>query len=88
MTDEADYWAALPDEMRTKLSEIAWRYLRMRVVPDRETALELLAWQQLENEVLEAHNQWLEKVKTRIERSGLEWTRENLLRYCRLREHE
>lgn len=78
----ADYWDGLPDELRAKLSEIAWRYLRLRVVPDRETALELFAWQRLEIEALEAHNQWLAKVRSAVERHGREWNRANFLNWA------
>ncbi|VBA61226.1 hypothetical protein [Mycobacterium attenuatum] len=78
----ADYWADLPEELRAKLNEIAWRYLRLRVAPDLGTALELFAWQRLEIDVLEAHNQWLAKVRSAVEREGGEWNRENFLHWA------
>lgn len=84
----ADYWDGLSEGMRNKLSEIAWRYLRLRSVPDRETALELLAWQQLDVEVTDAYGQWLTEVKSWVEAAGLAWTHANMLLYCQLREHE
>jgi hypothetical protein len=56
--------------------------------PDREILWQLLQWQRLEIEVLEDHGEWLAKVKAAVERSGREWTHENFLRYCQLRECE
>ncbi|GJO30003.1 hypothetical protein NJB1507_37740 [Mycobacterium marinum] len=79
----SDYWSDMSASMRAKLSAIAWRYLRLKSVPDAATALELVAWQQLECEILEAHNTWLRRVKRAIESSGCEYTRESFLQYCR-----
>jgi hypothetical protein len=84
----ANYFAELPPEAQHKLAEIAWKYLRLPSIPDAATALEVMALQQLENEVLEAHNAWLRKAKDTVERSGREWNRETFLRYCQLRECE
>ncbi|MFV1504010.1 hypothetical protein [Mycobacterium kansasii] len=85
---EADYWAGLQHGMRAKLTEIAWRYLRLETIPDHETAVQLLALQQLDIEVMEAHNRWLERVKAKVEAAGLPWTHENMLLYCQLGEVE
>lgn len=57
-------------------------------IPERDTAIELMAWQSLEADLLEAHTEWLSRVKARCEKSGREWTRENFLRIVQLREHE
>jgi hypothetical protein len=84
----ANYFAELPPADQRKLAEIAWKYLRLTSIPDAATALEVMALQQLESEVLEAHNAWLRKAKATVERSGREWNRETFLRYCQLRECE
>ncbi|KAA1248197.1 hypothetical protein F0Q45_21970 [Mycobacterium simiae] len=76
------YWDELPDDQRALLSKLAWRYLRRRTIPDHETACELLAWQQLDIEITDAHGRWLEKVKAEVEQSGQQWTHANMLRYC------
>lgn len=79
----SDYWSDISAPMRAELSAIAWKYLRLKSVPDAATALELFAWQQLECEIREAHSAWLETVKRAIESSGCEYTRESFLQYCR-----
>lgn len=90
-----DYFADLPDEDRAAIAELAAKYLplipgceQLREIPDETTLWQLIAWQRIEIEVLEAHADWLAKVKAAIERSGRQYTRENFLRYCALREHE
>jgi hypothetical protein len=92
-----DFFAGLPpdDAMQAKLAKIARKYLPLipgadpeAPIPDRETVLELMEWQQLEIEVLEANNAWLRKTKAAVERTGREWNRENFLRHCELRECE
>jgi hypothetical protein len=83
-----DDFAGLPESTQAKLAEAAWKYLRLPSIPDAESALKVLACQQLEIEVKEAHIEHLEKTKTKVEQSGREWNRENYLRYCSLREHE
>lgn len=82
-----DYFGELPLDDRSVMAELAWKYLRLPSIPDRRTALEVLAWQRLDTEVTEAHAAWLEKAKSTVERSGREWNLENL-RYCLLLEDE
>lgn len=56
-------------------------YLGRDTVADRQTALELLALQQLDVDISDAHNRWLEKVRAAVEGDGWEWNRANFLRY-------
>jgi hypothetical protein len=50
--------------------------------------LELLEWQRLEIDVLEAHGEWLARTKAKFEGRGIEWTTGNLNRYSWLWEVE
>ncbi len=83
-----NFFAELPEADQAKIAKLAWRYLRLPTIPDAATALDLLAWHQLEVEVMEAHAAWLENAKTKVESSGDEWNRENFLRHTRLWEVE
>jgi hypothetical protein len=91
----ANYFAELPPEDRDALAEAASRYLPLipgadplKPIADKETFWQLIQWQRLDAEVLEAHNAWLTKAKATVERSGREWNRDTFLRYCQLRECE
>jgi hypothetical protein len=85
-----DWWASLTPERQEALNEIAREsILQLDCYPMiYEVAAELLEWQQLELEVLDAHADWLARTKAKFERRGLEWTTENLNRYSRLWECE
>ena len=48
--------------------------MRIRAIPDRETALRLLELQHMHIDVLERHVDWLERGKACGEREGREWT--------------
>lgn len=85
------WWWDLPEEERERFNRIAREsLLELDCYPysSAEVAAELLAWTHLEIEVEEAHGNWLQKVKTSIERTGREYNRETFLWYCQLREHE
>ncbi|WP_454175259.1 hypothetical protein [Gordonia sputi] len=53
---------------------------------DGAICAELLAWKDIEIEILEAHHAWLTRLKARAERHGRAWTHEEMLRQCRLTE--
>ncbi|KRE31568.1 hypothetical protein ASG82_23825 [Mycobacterium sp. Soil538] len=85
------WWWALPGEQREDMNRLAREsILELDGYPysSAEVAAELVAWVRLEAEIMEAHGDWLEKVKRSIERTGREYNRETFLRYCELREHE
>lgn len=89
--DPHSWWWEMPEEERERFNRLAREsILELDCYPYAvaEVAAELLAWTQLETEVAEAHAEWLQKVKTSIERAGREYNRETFLRYCRLREVE
>jgi hypothetical protein len=91
MSAASDWFDALPPEKRAELDRIAQEsILELPKMPrDLSCFQEILAWQQLENDVLTAHADWLARTKARFERLGIPWTVENLnRRYSRLWEHE
>lgn len=71
----------LSADQRARIRKLARLYLGRETVPDQETALELLGWQQLDLEVTAAYEQWPAEAKSRVEAAGLPWTHENMLRH-------
>lgn len=91
MSNPDTWWWSLPDEERERLNRLAREsILELDCYPysSAAAAAELVEWSRLEADILEAHGAWLEKVRTSIERRGLEYNRSSFLRYCELREHE
>ena len=64
------------------MSEIAWRYLRIRTIPDAKTVQQLYEPQRVEIEVLERHTDWLERAQADALSRGRPWTREELRAYA------
>jgi len=86
-----DWFGNLPPEDQERLDGIARKSIiegLERCPRDFAILQELLAWQHLEIEVLEAHAAWLSRTKARFERRGVEWTFENVNRWSRLWECE
>jgi hypothetical protein len=86
----SDYFDGLTPEDRDRLDTAARRCpLSLPKMPmDRLILQEVLAWQRLEIDVLDAHADWLARTKAKFERRGVEWTTDNLNRYSRLWELE
>lgn len=83
------FWFELPQEQRDELDQSARNsILGFPRYPfwDYSLCEELLAWKDLEIEILEAHNAWLTRLKARAERHGRAWTHEELLHQSRLTE--
>ncbi|MGV9827004.1 hypothetical protein [Gordonia sp. NPDC003429] len=83
------FWFDLPQEQRDSLDQLAHEsILELPRWPfwSPEICAELLGWQRLEIDVLNAHNKWLERLKARAERRGRTWDRTEFLRQCRLTE--
>jgi hypothetical protein len=57
-------------------------------LPDNGILWQIIQRQLIETQGLGAHGEWLRKTKADMERSGREWTQENFVRYCRIREFE
>lgn len=88
---DGEYWAELPPDQQARLREAALRFRGM--VPDppdgpvpKTTLLEVLAWLQLEADVLDAHAEWLGRLRAKCAKGGRDWTREEFLRMVRLGE--
>ncbi|WP_030171786.1 MULTISPECIES: hypothetical protein [Actinomycetes] len=85
-----EWWNSLDVAQREQLDEFA----RKSVVDglagypywNRALCAELLAWSHLGSEVLEAHSEWLAKLKHRAESRGRVWTRAEFLRTCHISE--
>lgn len=91
MSSAAHWWDHLPPEDQERLDRIARESIidgLQRMPRDYTAMLEILAWQQLEVDVLEAHTDWLARTKARFERNGWPWTVEELARRSHLWEHE
>lgn len=83
------FWFDLPREHRDLLDRSAQNsILNLPRYPfwSAEIAAELAAWKTLENEIAQAHIDWLSKLKARADRHGREWTHEEMLRQCRITE--
>lgn len=76
-----DYWASLPAATQMKLRTIAWKYLRQPTIPNETTARQLMYWQEVHLEVLEAHTEWLSATKAAVEALGRPWTTDEMNRY-------
>jgi hypothetical protein len=70
----ADYFARLPADTQMRLRQIAWKFLGIRVIPDQETALRVLALQDLHADVLQAYGDWLEHARRCVLDRGESWT--------------
>jgi hypothetical protein len=77
-----DFFAGLPTEAQLEIREIAWRYLRIRTIPDAKTVQQLYELQRVEIEVLERHTDWLERAHADALSRGRPWTRWELRRYA------
>lgn len=83
MSAPADgFFAGLPTEVQLEIREIAWRYLRIRTLPDAKTAQQLYELQRVEIEVLERHTDWLERARADALSRGRPWTRGELRAYA------
>ena len=83
------FWFDLPQEQRDLLDRSAQNsILNLPRYPfwSAEIAAELAAWKTLENEIAQAHIDWLSKLKARAERRGRAWNRAELLHQARLTE--
>lgn len=91
MSAAHDWWMSLSQQERDHLNDIAQKVpLDLLVYPywDVQAAAEVVAWLQLENDVLEAHGDWLSRTKARFERHGWPWTTGELMRRAHVWEHE
>lgn len=90
MSAASEWWDDLPEEDKDAFDRIARdSILELDHCPrDLASIQELLAWQVLENDVLEAHADWQSRTKARYERLGIEWTVENINSRSHLWEHE
>ncbi|STZ43189.1 hypothetical protein [Mycolicibacterium gilvum] len=91
MSAAHDWWMGLSQQERDHLNDIAQQTpLGLLVYPywDAKAAAEILAWLQLENDILQAHGDWLSRTKARFERNGWPWTTGELMRRAHLWEHE
>jgi hypothetical protein len=90
MSAANDWFEGLPPEQRESFDRMAQHSILQlpRCPRDLPIIQELIAWSQLENEVLEAHADWLARTKARFESRGVPWTVENLNHYSRLWGHE
>lgn len=86
----SDYFADLPATERAALAAVGRRYSPFipganpdEPIPDRETFLQILQWQKLETEILDAHIEWFNQSRTAMQQAGLEWTRQNLTDYVK-----
>lgn len=82
----SDWFDGLTTEQRERLDAAARRCpLSLPCMPmDHLILEEVLAWQAIEIDVLDAHSDWLTRTKNLFERRGVEWTTGNLARYSRL----
>ena len=80
MSATGDWFAKLPPEERHALDEIARNSVLQLPMcpPDYHVLEELLAWQQVEIDVMDAHADWLASIRAKFEHHGIEWTTGNL----------
>ncbi|OBA57867.1 MULTISPECIES: hypothetical protein [Gordonia] len=86
---EFAWWFERPQDERDLLDRSARNsILNLPSYPfwSAEIAAELAAWKTLENEVAQAHIDWLSKLKARADRRGRVWDRAEFLRQARLTE--
>lgn len=77
-----EWWANLSASQRMTLRRNCWKYLRRVVdVPALTDMTDILFWQQIECDVLDAHVRWLSCGKAWVEALGEEWTLEECRRY-------
>ncbi|WP_370501193.1 hypothetical protein NWT09_14100 [Mycolicibacterium sp. jd] len=88
MSGETEFFDQLPPREQQILRRAMWKYLRRNDDPDLETLIELTYWQQLENDVLDAHITWLTRTKARFEAQGIPWTTGELMRRAHVWEQE
>lgn len=91
MTDFDAWWADVPQASRDNLDRAAARCpLELPRYPYWDAAIcaEIVAWGELENDILRAHSAWLSRTKAHFEARGIEWTTRNLNAYSRLWAHE
>lgn len=91
--DPHQWWREeVPEETRARLDESARNSILDGLVGypywDKALCAELLAWKQLESDILEAHGDWLARTKAKFERHGWPWTTAELARRSQLWEHE
>ncbi len=85
------YWATRTESEREPLREIGRRYLGMVAGLDDDGSIllesaihEIAAWQELENDILRDHCDWLSRTRAKYQRRGWPWTTEELARRSRL----
>lgn len=84
-----DWYFAMSEPNREMLRKILWRYLRAdNEPPTRQQLVEVMGWQQLENDVMTDYLNWLERAKAYFDRRGIAWTTTNINRSQRLWAHE
>lgn len=86
-------WLDVPEDDRDKLNRSAQRSplnngngLSGYPYWSYELSAELVAWINLETEIIEAYNDWLETLERRAHRAGRDWDRAEFLRQARLYE--
>lgn len=90
MSAFSDYWGGLTPEQQERMHDAARNSILQlpRCPMDYDVVLEILAWQRVEIDVLEAHAAWLSRTRAKFERHGVDWTTTNVMRYSRLWEVE
>jgi hypothetical protein len=90
MSTFSDYFGGLSAEEQEKLHQIARdSILELPRCPmDYAVLQEVLAWQRVEIDVMEAHGEWLSRTKARFERLGIPWTETEFQRRSHLWEHK
>lgn len=85
-----DYFNSLTPDEQEHLHSLARRSILElpRLPMDYAVLHELLEWQALEIDVLEAHADWLSRTEAKFERNGWPWTTGELMRRSRLWEVE
>ncbi|TEA06276.1 hypothetical protein [Mycobacteroides salmoniphilum] len=67
---------------RAQLQYDMWVYFQIDRLPNTRAEMDqLLFWKELDLDVLEAYNDWVEVIRQRAQETGLEWTRENCDKY-------
>lgn len=95
-TSWPEFWSELPEPQRAKLRSIAMKYHDFVTHPlgndgsilSAESCMEVVAWQTLDAEVIEAHSDWLARTKAKFERRGWPWTTAELARRSQFGEPE
>lgn len=92
-SDWPQAWQRMPQDRRDTITRILRHYGALipsyrpdDPVPDPEAFNAIAEWQNLENEILTAHVDWLARTKALFERRGWPWTTAELLARSHVRE--